>query len=287
MSRGAVYADASGSARSAADRLAAMVLGVISAGVLLVVGLAFSGTIIEGMQNLSLAFFLEHPRSAGRAGGILPVLVSTATVLLLTLAFVVPVGIATALYLSEFSRGDSRASRNLRTALDVLTSFPSIVFGLFGNALFCGLLGLGYSVLSGSLTLAVMIVPFFARAAERILRDVDFELRLNAEALGMSRLGAIGFIILPSALPGLLSVLVLAIGRALAETAAVLFTAGYSLRAPESLFDPGRVLSVHIYDLAMNVVGGERNASSSAVVLMLFMATLSLAIMGIKHRWKR
>ena len=144
---------------------------------------------------------------------------------------------------------------------------PSIVFGLFGNAFFCVALGLGFSILSGGLTLACMILPLMIRATEEGLRAVPQELRLGAAALGLGPAAVFWRLLLPVALPGLAVGLVLGMGRALAETAALLFTSGYVDRMPTSLLDSGRALSIHVYDLAMNVAGGEPRAYATALIL--------------------
>jgi phosphate transport system permease protein len=137
---------------------------------------------------------------------------------------------------------------------------------------------MGFSILSGGLTLACMILPILIRTAEQGLRMVPDEWRLGAAALGVSRASALRQVLIPAAAPALTAGLVLGIGRAMAETAALVFTSGYVDRMPSSLLDSGRALSVHIYDLAMNVAGGDRNAYASALILiMLLIAINSLA----------
>lgn len=223
---------------------------------------------VGGLAKLSWSFLIEAPRAAGRAGGIASILVSTLILLGICLAVCVPVGVATALYLSEFTRRTSALGRLVRGSLDVLAGVPSIVFGLFGNAVFSLYLGLGFSLLSGGLTLACMALPLVIRATESGLRAVPDDYRQAAAALGLSQAALIGRVLLPAATPGLLAGLVLGIGRALGETAALLFTSGYVDRMPGSLLDSGRALSVHIYDLAMNVPGGSGNAHASSLVLI-------------------
>jgi len=215
--------------------------------------------------RLSWNLLTEDPRRAGRAGGLAPILVATAGVLTVCLAVVVPLGLATAIALAE-ARG--RWANMVRASLDVLAGAPSIVVGLFGLLIFGDALGLGYSLASGGLTLAMMVLPVVVRLGEAALRAVPAELPATAAALGLSRTSCWLRLIIPTALPGLLAALALGVGRALAETAALLFTAGASERMPESLADPGRVLAVHIYELAMNVAGGEASAAASAVVLL-------------------
>jgi phosphate transport system permease protein len=222
----------------------------------------------HGAPQLSWSFLIEAPRSAGKLGGIGPILVSTGLILLVCLAVAVPLGLGTAVLLSELTPAGSPLGRLVRRGLDVLAGVPSILFGLFGNALFCIYLGLGFSILAGGLTLACMVLPILVRATEEGLRSVPSDYRLAAAALGMSQARTLLRVVLPAGTPGLVVGLVLGIGRALAETAALIFTSGYVDRMPRSLLDSGRALSVHIYDLAMNIAGGEPHAYASALVLV-------------------
>ena len=240
----------------------------------------------EGVPHVSWSFLVEAPRDAGRSGGVGPMFVSTLLILGISLTASAPVGIATAVLLAEFSSADGWLGRSIRRSLDVLASVPSIVFGLFGNAFFSLYLGLGFSLLAGGLTLACMALPLLIRSAEEGLRAVPGEYRQAAAALGVSRAATIWRILLPAAAPGILVGLVLGIGRALAETAALLFTSGYVDRMPETLFDSGRALSVHIYDLAMNVPGGAPNASATALVLVSLLLIINLVTLGIVEGWR-
>jgi phosphate transport system permease protein len=156
---------------------------------------------------------------------------------------------------------------------------------LFGYQLFSIWLGLGFSILSGGLTLACMILPLFVRSAEHALRLCPSAYRTAAEALAIGRLGFIVKILLPTALPGIGAGLVLSLGRALAESAVLLFTAGYVLRMPSSVFDSGRALSVHIYDLAMNVPDGMPAAAASALVLIMLLLLVNGAIRYLSDRF--
>ncbi|MDY7092671.1 MAG: phosphate ABC transporter permease PstA [Acidobacteriota bacterium] len=239
----------------------------------------------HGLPQLSLSLLLEAPRDAGRAGGLAPILVSTLMILAVCLAVSTPIGLGTALLLAELTRGDGLFGTLVRRSLDVLAGVPSIVFGLFGNAFFSLYLGLGFSILSGGLTLACMVLPILIRATEAGFRSVPDEYRRAAAALGLSRSATIWRILLPAATPGLVVGLVLGIGRALAETAALLFTSGYVDRMPGSWLDSGRSLSVHIYDLAMNVPGGEDRAFAAALVLIALLLGVSGLTSWIAERW--
>jgi phosphate transport system permease protein len=173
----------------------------------------------------------------------------------------------------------------VRRSLDVLAGVPSIVFGLFGNVFFCKVLGLGFSILSGGLTLACMVLPILIRSTEEGFRAVPNEYRLGAAALGFSRTTTLFQLLLPAAVPGLVVGLVLGIGRAIAETAALIFTSGYVDRMPESLLDSGRALSIHIFDLSMNISGGDANAYASALVLLLLLLLINGTAAWIAERW--
>ncbi|MTJ51223.1 phosphate ABC transporter permease PstA [Anabaena sp. UHCC 0253] len=225
----------------------------------------------HGVGQLNWEFLTTAPRNAGREGGIAPILISTCLILGVCMAVSLPLGIGTAVLLTEFTTTESIFSLLIRRSLDVLAGVPSIVFGLFGNAFFSIKLGLGFSILSGGLTLACMVLPILIRSAEEGFRAVPVEYRLGAAALGLSRTTTLWKLLLPAATPGLIVGLVLGIGRAIAETAALIFTSGYVDRMPESLLDSGRSLSVHIFDLSMNVAGGDANAYASALVLLILL----------------
>lgn len=222
----------------------------------------------HGAAGLDWSFLTSAPRSAGRAGGIAPIVVSTLVITGVAIVVAAPLGLATALLLSEFSPARGRARLWIGLSLDVLAGVPSIVFGLFGNAFFSVWLGLRFSILSGGLTLACMVLPILIRTAESGLRMVPDDWRFGAAALGLSRGTAVWQVLVPAATPALVAGLMLGIGRAMAETAALVFTSGYVDRMPASLWDSGRAISVHIYELSMNVAGGDRNAYASALVLI-------------------
>jgi phosphate transport system permease protein len=237
--------------------------------------------LIHGLGQVNWRFLVDAPMDAGRAGGIGPILVSTALVLLVCLGAALPVAVLCAMYLIH--RGGSRL---VRASLDVLAGVPSIVFGLFGAVLFGKILGLGFSILSGGLTLACMVLPLLIRTTEAALSNLPTSYRLGAAALGLGPFAVLFKVLLPPALPGITVGLVLGIGRAMAETAALIFTAGYVDRMPGSLFDSGRVLSIHIYDLSMNVPGGDANAYGSAAVLLALLLMINAAAAWMTRRWQ-
>jgi phosphate transport system permease protein len=244
-----------------------------------------SDIIWHGARQLNWEFLTTAPRSAGRKGGIAPIIVSTALILGVCMAVSVPIGVGTAVLLAEFTDTESQFGRLVRRSLDVLAGVPSIVFGLFGNAFFCKTLGLGFSILSGGLTLACMVLPILIRSTEEGFRAVPSHYRLSAAALGLSHTTTLWQLLLPAAVPGLVVGLVLGMGRAIAETAALIFTSGYVDRMPESLLDSGRALSIHIFDLSMNVSGGDTNAYASALVLLVLLLLINGTAAWMAEHW--
>ncbi|SEG01478.1 phosphate ABC transporter membrane protein 2, PhoT family [Alcanivorax sp. DSM 26293] len=265
------------------DRLAGMIGGLLLLAVLVPMGLMLWSLLEQGAGVLSMDFLLEDPRQAGRTGGIAALLVSTGWILAVCLLVAVPVGLGCALYLSEQVPAGTRRAQWLGGVLDMLAAVPSIVYGLFGYQFFAISLGLGFSILSGGLALALMVLPLMIRSAEQALRGVPMSYRQASEALSISRWGWVRRILVPQAAPGIAVGIILSIGRALAETAVLLFTAGYVLRQPDSLLDSGRALSVHIYDLAMNVPGGMPRAAATGLVLVAILVILNLLV----RRWLR
>lgn len=239
----------------------------------------------HGLSHLSLEFLLSEPINAGRSGGIAPIIVSTLMILLACLSAALPIGLAAAILLAEYEANASRFGKWLRHSLDVLAGVPSIVFGLFGNAFFSKTLGLGFSILSGGLTLACMVLPLFIRITEEGLRAIPNDYRRQAAALGFSKLATLYHILLPAAVPSIMVALVLSIGRALAETAALIFTSGYVDRMPESWLDSGRALSIHIYDLSMNVPGADKNAYASSLTLIILLTAVNSFAALISRFW--
>jgi len=241
----------------------------------------------HGVNHISLSFLTETPRNAGRDGGIGPIIVSTLLIVSVCMMVALPIGLGTAVMLAEFADDRSRFGRLVRRSLDALAAVPSIVFGLFGSEFFCIYLRMGFSILAGGLTLACMVLPIFIRTAEEGFRSVPNDYRRAASALGISRTATLFKVLLPSATPALIAGFVLGLGRAMSETAALIFTSGYVDRMPESLSDSGRAMSVHIYDLAMNVPGGNHNAYATALVLVAVLLAINITASWLAHRWVR
>ena len=240
--------------------------------------------VIHGLPAISWEFISENPSDAGRSGGIASILVSTALIVGVSLAAAVPLAFGTALLLSEYLSPTSIAASFIRGSLDILAGVPSVVFGLFGLALLCRYLELGYSILAGGLTLACMILPTLTRTMCAAFEALGNQYRIAGSALGMSRAAVLLNVSLPLALPAITAGIVLGLTRALAETAVLLFTSGYADRMPASLHDSGRSMSLHIYELATNVPGGESAAYGSALVLIFLLGVLSYAMHALSHR---
>ncbi len=268
-----------------ADIVSKIVLWSVAAAVSVVFVWILYTIFINGYSQLSWDFLTSPPLDAGRQGGISSILISTLLILSIAMFASIPLGLGTAVYLAEFTSPDSSVGKLVRRSLDTLAGIPSIVFGLFGYAFFSKLLGFGFSILSGGLTLACMVLPLFIRTAEEGLRALPNSYRLGAYSLGLSHTTTIMHILLPQALPALLAGFILAIGRAIAETAALLFTSGYVDRMPSSLFDSGRALSVHIYDLSMNVPGGNSQAYASALVLITLILVINITAIYISNNY--
>ena len=251
------------------SKLLGLISSLISMVIIMALGFIVFDIARHGFGGLNWSFLLEEPANAGRTGGIGPIILSTAYILLIAMVVSLPIGLATALWLSEFTKSRGVFAEVVRKSLDVLAGVPSIVFGLFGNAFFCIYLDMGFSILSGGLTLACMVLPILIRVTEESFRSVPLELRQGTAALGMTKTSNIFFIMIPVAFPGLLAGTLLGFGRAIAETAALIFTSGYVDRWPESVMDSGRSLSVHIYDLAMNVPGGDAQAYATSLYLVI------------------
>ena len=238
---------------------------------------------VAGASRLTPDFFIGEPTNFGRSGGIGTILVSTGLILGICLCLALPLGVATAAWLSEIAQQQRRLQFCITRSLDLLAAVPSIVFGLFGMVFFCQTLKMGFSILSGGLTLALMILPIVVTTVYTAFQTVPNQLRLNSAALGLSKTTTLWKLLLPAAAPGVMVGMVLGVGRAIAETAALIFTSGYVTRMPESIHDSGRTMSVHIYDLAVNVSGGESSAAATALVLMIALFLINLVASGISR----
>jgi len=237
---------------------------------------------VRGGGSLTFEFLFSLPTRAGREGGILPVLLATFWLAAGALATALPLGVGTALYLTEYARPGPLVGA-IRALTEALAGVPSILFGLFGFAVFVVRLRWGPSLLAGSATLALMLLPTVIRTSEAALTAVPQALREGAAALGATRWDAIRLVVVRQAAPGILTGALLALGRAVGETAAVLLTAGTDLAPPRSPLDPGRPMAVHLYLLASEGLSeGRAYATALALVCasLLFNAVANAALRG-------
>lgn len=199
----------------------------------------------------------------------MPAIITTLYITVLSLLMAVPAGIFSAIYLVEYAKRGSRLVKVIRTTTETLQGIPSIVYGLFGYILFVITLGWSYSLLAGAVTMAIMILPIIIRTTEEALISVPDSYREGSFGLGAGKLRTVFRIILPSAVPGILAGVILAIGRIVGESAALIFTAGSVAQVPESLFDSARTLSVHMYALLTEGLYTDEAYATAVVLLVL------------------
>ncbi|NLU10461.1 MAG: phosphate ABC transporter permease PstA [Tepidanaerobacter acetatoxydans] len=244
--------------------------------------------ISRGLSKINIEFLTQLPRRMGMEGGIYPAILGTFYFTAVTILIAAPIGIATAVYLTEYSR-QTIWVKAIRFGNDMLSAVPSIVFGLFGFALFVVKLKPitgGWSILSGALTGVFMILPILIRASEEAIKAVPQEYKEGSLALGASREQTVAHIIIPAAMPGIITGIILGIGRVIGETAAFLLTLGGSVLVPHSIFDPARTLAMHIYLTAMEV-GALDVAFGTAAVLIITILILNTITHTVLNRYSR
>jgi phosphate transport system permease protein len=225
----------------------------------------------EGLPVLHLRFFLDLPRSMGREGGIFSTIIGTLALTVVAIIFSTPLGVGTAIFLREYTR-ESRISRLIRFGTDCLAGIPSIIFGLFGFVFFVITLNMGWSILSGGLTLAAMILPTIISTTEEAIKAIPYSFREVSYSLGGTRWQTVTRAVLPNAIPGIFTGIILSVGRSIGETAAIILTAGSSLIMPTSLFSPIRTMSVHFYILAREGISLEMAYGTGATLILLVLA---------------
>jgi phosphate transport system permease protein len=241
----------------------------------------------EGLPILGAAFFLESPKSMGREGGIFTTIVGTVALTVVAILVATPLGVGTAVFLREYTR-ESKISRVIRFGTDCLAGVPSIIFGLFGFVFFVIYLNLGWSILSGGLTLAAMILPTIICTTEEAIKGIPYSYREVSYSLGGTKWQTVTRAILPNAMPGIFTGIILSVGRSIGETAAVILTAGSSLVMPTSLFSPIRTMAVHFYILAREGISMEMAYGTGAalILLVLFINTVANGLLNryVRHR---
>jgi phosphate transport system permease protein len=246
---------------------------------------------VNGLSALSWEFLVEAPRNSMTEGGIFPCIVGTALLALGSLSVSLPLGVASAVYLHEYA-GASRLARLIRLGVNNLAGVPSIVFGLFGMSFFVIACGLGISLLSGMLTLAVLTLPIIIGTAEEALRQVPVTLREASLALGATQSRTITSVVLPAALPGILTGGILGLARAAGETAAIMFTGVvfFSRKGVDSVFSPVMALPNHIYVLATSGTEIDKTRPlqyGTALVLVLLVLGMNFLAIVLRDRLQR
>lgn len=228
--------------------------------------------LIKGVGHLSPELFAFQYNSENCS--VLPALVNTLTVTFLALLIAVPLGVFSAVYLVEYAKKGNRFVSLVRITAETLSGIPSIVYGLFGYLLFVTTLNFGYSLLSGALTLSIMILPVTMRTTEEALLSVPDAYREGSFGLGAGKLRTVFHVVLPSAVPGILAGVILATGRIVGETAALIFTTGTVAQIPDSIMGSGRTLAVHLYALWNEGLNTDK-AYATAVVLLVIVAAIN------------
>jgi phosphate transport system permease protein len=267
----------------AVERVVVAVLWAMAAVTVGVLVFIIAYILVHGLPYVTWSFLTNSPSKMGRAGGIFPMIVGTAMVTGLAVLIAAPVGVATAVYLTEYTR-EGRLTAVIRFGADCLAGIPSIVFGLFGFVFFAIYLGLGICILSGALTLALMVLPTIIRTSEEAIRAVPYAYREASYGLGSTRWQMVTHVVLRSALPGISTGVVLSVGRCISETAAVMLTAGSALGLPRSVFDSSRTLALHFFYLA-NENLSETNAYATASVLVIAILGINLCAYWLMQRF--
>ena len=230
--------------------------------------------LIKGIPNLTPELFSLHYDSENVS--MLPALINTLFMVVIALVLALPIGIGAAIYLVEYAKKGSRVVGLVRLTAETLTGIPSIIYGLFGSIFFVKFCNMGLSLLSGSLTLSIMVLPVILRTTEESLKMVPDSYREGSFGLGAGKLRTISQVVLPSAIPGIVNGVILSIGRIVGESAALIFTAGTIAEVAGSVFSSARTLAVHMY-----VLSGEglymNQTFATAVVLLLFAILLNFA----------
>ncbi len=265
------------------QRLAISCMWIITALTLGVLIFVVAYILYHGLPLLTWTFLSEAPRSMGREGGVLPMIVGTLWCTALAVLVAAPVGVATAIYLTEYTR-EGRLTNIIRFGADCLAGIPSIIFGLFGFVFFVITLGMGFSILAGSLTLAIMVLPTIIRTAEEAIRRVPQSYRDVSYGLGSTRWQMVTRVVLRSALPGICTGIVLSVGRCVSETAAVMLTAGAALGFPRSALESSRTLALHFYILSREGISMPL-AFATASVLILAILIINLSAYWLMRRF--
>jgi phosphate transport system permease protein len=265
--------------------------GIITAAAVIVLAILviiLGYIIIKGLPAISWEFLTQPPKDLGRGGGIYPAIVGTLYLVAGAILIALPLGVGAAIYLVEYTR-EGRITRLIRNGVDLLNGTPSIVFGLFGFAFIVLYLTVGVSLLAGQITLALMILPTVIRTTEESLKNIPQSLREGSLALGATKWQTISKVVIPPAVPGIVTGAILCIGRAAGETAPIMFTAVvFSSRfLPDSVFDPVMALPYHLFILATNVPGASANMYGTALVLLILVVGMYAIAIIVRHHFQK
>jgi phosphate transport system permease protein len=275
--------------RAATQRIAFSALSVIMAFTVLAILAVITYIFVKGLPAINLEFLFSMPREGMTAGGIWPAIVGTVYLTIGTALIAVPIGLLAAVYLSEYA-SDSPLTRTIRIAIVNLAGIPSVVYGLFGLALFVLFLQLGSSIIASCLTLAIMTLPVIISTAEEALRSVPQSFRVVSISMGGTRWQTVRRVVLPQALPGILTGVILGLERAAGETAPILFTgASFFLpHLPQSIFDETMALPYHLFVISTQVPGMPVQIQyGTALVLLFFVLAMNLVATVIRSYYRR
>ena len=245
-----------------------------SGGIAVLVLLLIVGYVVsKGLPAIDADFLFTPPRGGlSGAGGISSCIVSTAWLVAVTMLLLTPLGLGAAMYMAEYAP-QNRLIGFVRYGIELLAGVPSIVFGLFGYAVFVTVMSLRFSILSGALTLVCLLLPYLTRTAEEAMRAVPRSQREAALALGATKWQMVTRAVVPAAMPGIITGVILCVGRAVSESAPLFITMGGSSGMPDSLFSPGRTLAVHVFYLAMETNALDKALATGTVLLVLILST--------------
>ncbi len=239
----------------------------------------------KGLPAIDLAFLTKNPVDMGKGGGIFSTILGTVVLSALAILIATPLGVGTAIFLTEYT-WEGPLTRVIRFGAECLAGIPSIIFGLFGFILFVTKLGFGWSILSGALTLAFMLLPTIIRTSEEAIKSVPPVYRTVSFSLGGTKWQTVTRVVLPSALPGIATGVILSLGRSIGETAATIFTAGSALRLPTSIFSSTRTMSVHFYIMAREGISMPR-AYGTAAILIISILAINIATYALMNKFIR
>lgn len=279
--------------RQQTQRVANGLITAVSAIVVIPIILVVVYTIVRGIGAIDWEFITQFPTNGMTEGGIFPAIVGTILLTFGTAIAAIPLGICAAIYLAEYAK-ENRLTRTIRLAIVNLAGIPSIVYGLFGLGVFVLFLNMGTSIIAGSLTLGLMTLPVVISTAEEAINTVPQEFRMVSYSVGATRWQTVRYQILPQATPGIITGVILGLGRAAGETAPILFTAAafYLPRLPESMFDQTMALPYHLYVIATQVPGMPLDIQFATALVLLFIvlsmilvATLIRTTMRRRREW--